>query len=364
MPQYPVSDEQGLLDGVNYLLSGPAGLGQNFEGSYSDGLLTPQAVNMTQAETYCTGNLGNLQTAQNLLITPSQVTRYLDYLLPTDRYYPALSTIPGDLAVNTITAINNSTIEITWTNTVLNNLTTAPFVNGQRVTITGSTPAAFNGVYTVIDYAEPGDTGAPAGLVRLQTTQPQAWPAYTAGAVASLNAEFTGTQEQNIPTPAQAFVTVTGQDQRVFLSAQCYFDFYTYVNFVATLPYQPLGYLRINRYRAVATTTLPDNFGGSLTWNPDRDRIYQGYIWQLSGTPVSRPFLLDWDAIGSEVKINQLALQIFNNVIDRPDPGYYWYVLEIALECSRDAAPDLGAILPMGLRTQGTLSFAAQVVKQ
>ena len=39
MAQFPVTtgDPQGVIDGVNYLLSGPSGLGQNFAGrSFSD----------------------------------------------------------------------------------------------------------------------------------------------------------------------------------------------------------------------------------------------------------------------------------------------------------------------------------------
>lgn len=364
MAQYPVSNEQGLIEGINYLLSGPAGLGQNFEGSYRDGLLTPQAVNMTQAETYCTGNFGNLQEFSGLQVTPEIVDRYLDYLTPTDRYYPALSTIPGDIQVVSITVINSSIIEVTYTVSTLVNMTLAPFVNGQLVTISGSTPSIYNRSYTVVDYAEPGEFAPPSNAVRLQSATPQSWTAYTSGAVMELNSGFTGTVTQNIPTSAQAFVTVNGTDQRVFLSAQCYFDFFTYVKFVATLAFQPVAYLRINRYTAVAQTTLPDNLGGSDTWSSQADRIYGGYIWRLDATPVSRPFLLDWDSFGSEVKINQLGLQIFNNVIDRPEPGFYWYALEIGIDADRDASPDDGAILPIGLRTQGTLSFAAQVVKE
>ncbi len=362
MPQFSVSDQQGLVDGVNYLLSGPSGLGQSFDGSYADGLLTPQAPNMTQAESYVTGNLGNTQTIASLLVDPKIVDRYKDYLLPTDFYYPGFSTLPAGLTITAITAINNNIIEITYTPTVLNNYTTTPFVNNQRVTLSGVTPSNFDGTYTVVEYAEPGEFAAPSFAVRLLADTAQTWPAYTTGGIATVNDNFTLAQTQMIPTSAQAFVTVSGRDQRVFLSSQCYFDFYTYVKFVDILGYQPLTYLNINRYRAIAKTTLPDNYQAS--YDPDEQRIYGGYVWQFDGSPVRRPFLLDWDSIGSEVKINQLGLQIFNNIIDTPEPDYYWYTLEIEIESSRDVAPSDGCILPIGLRTQGTLSFAAQVVKQ
>ena len=363
MPQYPISNPQGLIDSINYLLSGPAGLGQSFDGSYSEGLITPVAANMTQAESYMTGNLGNQQVINGELVTPGEVIRYLDYLLPTDFYYPGISTLPAGLAITNITDLSDTVIEITYTPTVLNNYTTTPFVNGQRVTISGVTPAGFDGTYTVINYAEPGDLGAPAGTVELLIDTPQTWPTYTSGGIAEVNT-FSLSSFQNIPTPAQAFVTVNGADQRVFLSAQCNFDFYSYVKFVDLLSYQPIGFININRYKPVEQTTLPDNFGGSLSYDQTAQRVYKGFRWQLDKTVVSRPFTLDWDALGTEVKVNQLGLQIFNNIIDIPTPGYYWYILEIGLECVRDAAPSDGAILPIGLRSQSTLSFAAQVVKQ
>lgn len=42
MAQYPVTDEQGLYESVNFLLAGPGGLGQNFAGfsSYTPGWVT------------------------------------------------------------------------------------------------------------------------------------------------------------------------------------------------------------------------------------------------------------------------------------------------------------------------------------
>ena len=362
MPQYPISNQQGLVDSINYLLSGPAGLGQSFDGSYTEGLITPQAANMTQAETWATGNLGNFQEINALPVTPKEVIRYKDYLTPTDFYYPGISTLPGGLAISNITSLSDSVIEITYTPTVFTNYTQSPFVNGQRVEISGVTPTDFNGTYVVINYQEPGEFAAPSTTVELLTDTPQTWPTYTSGGIAEVNT-FSLTQQQYIPTSAQAFVTVNGRDQRVFLSAQSTLDFYTYVKFVDIVAYQPIGTVNINRYRAVERTTLPDNFGTN-NYTANNERIYNGFRWQLDGVVVSRPFLLDWDSIGSEVKVNNLGLQIFNNIIDRPEPNYYWYILEIGLEVNRDAAPNDGAILPVGLRSGSTLSFAAQVVKQ
>lgn len=36
MPQFPISDQQGIVDGLNYVLSGPGSLGQNFQGYSSN----------------------------------------------------------------------------------------------------------------------------------------------------------------------------------------------------------------------------------------------------------------------------------------------------------------------------------------
>jgi hypothetical protein len=364
MPQFSVSTEQGIIDGINYLLSGPSGLGQSFDGSYTSGLLTPQAPNMTQAETYITGNLGSTQLIDDLLVNPQTVDRYLDYLLPTDLYYPGISTLPAGITITGITAITNTVIEITFTPTVLANYTQTPFVNNQRVSITGASPTVYNGVYTVIAYDEPAEFGAPSFAVKLLSDTAKTFTTYTSGAVARVNSAFTDTQTQMIPTGAQAFVTVTGRDQRVFLSSQSNFDFYTYVKFDNIAAYQPIAYININRYRPITRTTQPDNTRGALGYPAGAVRIYRGFVWELDATVVRKPFLLEWDAIGSEVKVNQLGLQIFNNIIDSPEPDYYWYTLEIEIEAQRDAAPNDGCILPVGLRTQDTLSFAAQVVKQ
>ena len=40
MSQYPIVNRDDLIDGVNYLLSGPSGLGQNFQGFP----VTPQPI--------------------------------------------------------------------------------------------------------------------------------------------------------------------------------------------------------------------------------------------------------------------------------------------------------------------------------
>ena len=368
MPQYPVSDQQGIVDGLNYLLSGPSGLGQSFDGSYQNGLLTPQAASMTQAESWVTGNLGNEIVINGIKADPATVNRYKDILAPTDFYYPGISTLPAGLTITAITAVTDTVIEITYTPTVLTNYTQTPFVNNQRVTISGVTPSVYNQTYTVVNYAEPEQFGAPSFSVELMADSANTWTAYTSGGIATVNAEFTNTQYQRIPTAAQAFVTVNGTDQRVFLSAQAEIDFYTYVKFVDIAPYQPIGYVTINRYRAINTTTLPDNYGGSLIYKGDygdsAQRIYQGKVWQFDREVVSKSFLIDWDVLGTEVKVNQLGLQIFNNVIDVPTTGYYWYVLEIAMYSNRDPAPNDGAELPIGIRFQNTLSFSAQVVKQ
>ena len=247
MPQYPVSDQQGIVDGLNYLLSGPSGLGQSFDGSYQNGLLTPQAASMTQAESWVTGNLGNEIVINGIKADPATVNRYKDILAPTDFYYPGISTLPAGLTITAITAVTDTVIEITYTPTVLTNYTQTPFVNNQRVTISGVTPSVYNQTYTVVNYAEPEQFGAPSFSVELMADSANTWTAYTSGGIATVNAEFTNTQYQRIPTAAQAFVTVNGTDQRVFLSAQAEIDFYTYVKFVDIAPYQPIGYVTINR---------------------------------------------------------------------------------------------------------------------
>jgi hypothetical protein len=142
----------------------------------------------------------------------------------------------------------------------------------------------------------------------------------------------------------------------VFVSSQSgALSVYTYTKFDAIASYTPKIKLQLNRYRAVTTTTLPDSANG---------QYYQGYEWVLDDTIVDLSKIIDWDAIGSEVKVNNYGDIIYNNVIDSPGIGLYLYAFQLAQDAERDASPDTGAILIVGAKTTGVRSFTAQVIKR
>jgi len=107
MAQFPVSDQQGIIDGVNYLLSGPGSLGQSFQGYSSS---------QTNA---ITGDIVDANTGLIVSGLP-YVTGYLQYYLTdcmvnvgvsggTDRVL-----LSGQVNIDfNYTALNDSTLQYT-----------------------------------------------------------------------------------------------------------------------------------------------------------------------------------------------------------------------------------------------------------
>jgi hypothetical protein len=176
MAQYPVSDDQGVVDGLNYLLSGPAGLGQNFNG-FSDSY-TGDA----------TGNFRPPYTAYNGNILPN------------------ISIYVAPIALSTSEMLDQRT----WKFTFATPLVQAPFVNGQPVTVSGVTDPYYNGTYSPI-----GVTECTTTYVTVRTQSDYAIVAASTGGTVALNS-----MNSLLSTDCNAKVTVTGAQDRVVLSAQ------------------------------------------------------------------------------------------------------------------------------------------------
>lgn len=358
MSQYPVDSNEGVLEAVNYLLSGPTGLGQNFEGVSAVGYDADTSADLffIPVQTWFTGlpYFGPI-SFRNSEDSPGTQDDPADPLDP-EVYYPIWNTLPGGLAITAITAVTPTGRDITVTVTLgtLNNESAAPWTNGQVVVLSGITPSTYDGTYTVVDF-DPSGATYPTTDVILRSDTSQTWAAYTSGGVLSIN-DFTNTIDQRFPTGNQAVVTVTGPTDRVFVSSQASaLSVYTYTKFDAIASYTPKVKLQINRYKAIEKTALPDSVDF---------QYYQGYEWQFDKSIVSLSKIIDWDAIGSEVKVNSYGDIIYNNVIDSPGIGLYLYAFQIAQEAERDASPDTGAILIVGAKTTGVRSFTAQVIKR
>jgi len=198
MSQFPIEsgDQQGIIDGLNYVLSGPGGLGQNFEGfsAFDVGYLT-----------------GNFR-------------RPYGSTSPESIYVP-------NVACSSAVAIDARTFQYNFTSAQ----PSPPFKPGNNIFGSGWTDGFYN-----------GSSGA-IGVVQCTTTfviirTSQSYP--TQGD--DLGGGFVGYDQNDTlcSTDSNARVTVTGATDRVFISAQIS-NIMTYVSSTGgDLTY----YVEVNRY--------------------------------------------------------------------------------------------------------------------
>ena len=232
MAKYPVeiTDSEGIIDGLNYVLSGPSGLGQNFAGfsSYSEAYLT-----------------GNYRTP---------------FTQPTFRN---LYVAPITLATSEF--VDSRTLKFTFASAQA----TAPFEPGNPINITGSSVSWYDGYYTTIGVLSCTTTEC---LVRLSSDNATE-PVGTGGTI-GLNI-----MDSDNSTDCNARVTVTGGTDRVFISGQLDQT----VSYEVTSGTQDLVVtVSVNRYTGFTNSdpVNPDylfNFDGTVA-----DKVYT--FTGLSGT--------------------------------------------------------------------------------
>lgn len=284
--KYPVevSDSEGIVDAVNYLLSGPSGLGQNFAGfsTFTPGWLT-----------------GNFRvpytdpTVANLYVAP--------------------------IAILTATWLDERTTRFTYAAQP-----SPPFALGNGVTVSGVTDPFYDGTYGTI-----GVVSCTTTEVIVRTVDSYAFNPPSSGGTIELT---TGTGD--LSTDANARVTVTGGQDRVFASGQL--D--QLVSYDVSVTAELQVAVRLNRYYGYL-----DN----LPINPD----YKfGFDKTVAEKIYTYPGLTGTGTLS-------LIETVFASVLDEPDPGYYWYIMEVAFEFISGT----GQVITdeLGLR-----SLSAQVVKQ
>jgi len=305
MAQFPIeiNDQAGLNEAVNYLLSGPAGLGQNFQGfsDYLPSYLRPAGKQGHQPYDLPV-TVGDPPTAQ-----PLNPSIYLD------------------IPINNITASPNPGQEIVLTFTVP--LATAPFEYGDYVDLAGvvaagGDPNFYNDAYIVFSCT--------TTTVTLFTAGTYTWPAYTSGG-------SVGRNYMNYPnsTDCNARVTVTGPTNQVFVSAQLDLS-YEYECF-NNISYDVV--VRISRGKGFPDTTPGSN-----------DYLFADFI------TISEKTFTKTVTVGSGTDTLEA---IFTTVLDGPnlDFGYYWYILEVEFVA-------LITDVTIGRATTGLRSLTAQVIKQ
>jgi len=370
MSQFPIDDTTGsLVEAVNYLLSGPTSIGQNFEGLSAVGINRSynQGLGTETTQTYLTGlpipgpsDLAPIPYAQQG--QPGSIDNAGSGTVLF--YYPIWNTLSSGLSITAITPVTATGRKITVTVNLVSGITGTsqlPFVLGQQVVLSGITPSSFNGTYTVLSFS----TTTPGRAVLIQDVE-ETWGAYVSGGVLKINDPYGSVANyyERFFTGLQAIVTVTGPTDRVFISSQMnQLKLFTYTN-VDTTSVDYTGVyvnLEINRYRAVQKTTLPDT--GASALYAFNGTAYAGYIWELDTTIVSVPTQVIANLAPTTVDVNNLGDVIYNNVIDNPGIGTYLYAFQISQDSARDPGyPDVRLIL--GGSTTGVRSFTAQAIKR
>ena len=265
--KYPVevSDSEGIVDAVNYLLSGPSGLGQNFDG-FSD-----------YKPAYLTG------------------TFRAPFSVPISTNPPPTLYV-APISISNITVPNNpgAIIDVTYTSAQ----TPVPFAPGDTVTISGVTPSFYNDTYNrgVLEVSSTG--------ILVQYPSELTWPAYVSGGDIEKNAS-----NIDVSTDCNGRVTVYGPTDEVFLSAQLNLDF----TYDCTVASEWDIIVKIQRYAGFPTETAGDNdylFDLDTNGNPIVSEQVTHYSQSTSGSSGNTEY-------------------IFTTVLDQPSFGYYWYILDI-----------------------------------
>lgn len=292
MAQFPVSDDQGILDGLNYVLSGPVSLGQNFTG-------------------FSSSDLYDLTAAYR---PPFAIKN------PTTSGLPVVKTYVAPIALSTSEMLGPRHIKITFATPQSD----PPFANGQGCVVSGVADSWYDGTYYI-----PGVVECTTTYLVLQLANEYALrPASTGGTVS-----FTIVDYGAVSTDCNGKVTVTSATDRVFVTAQ--------LNNKMLIDSAVLGnvdyIVQLNRYRG-----YPNN----NPTNPD-------YIFQFESTLASKTVNLD----NSAGTVNQFDIEtLFSSILDQPDSGYYWYIVELNYVAN-------GSPLQIDACQLSLRSFTAQVVK-
>ena len=320
MAQYPVESDEQLFQAVNYLLSGPGGLGQDFQGFSSS------------STGYLTGNFrlpfGQTTTA-NLYVAP--------------------------IGLSNAEQLDDRTIKYTFSSAQ----PSPPFSLGNGINVNGITPSTYNSS----NLSSAGFSIFQIGVVECTTTyvivrtvNPITAPlgTYVSGGTADYRTTENVVKSFYASTDCNARVTVTGATDRVVLSGQ--------IN--QTISYEVLSgpadlsvWVTLRRYRGFPNNNPVnpdfvfeiDNPGGTVA-----RKIYN--FTGLSGTGTLAPLeTIFTSIIDGPTPLNDVT----NSNYKGPWPAYYWYILEVLFEY-----PTGGQDIQVTVDELGLRSLSAQVVKQ
>jgi hypothetical protein len=308
MAQFPVSDQQGIQDGLNYVLAGPVSSGQNFVG-FSDWL--PASV---------TGNFRVPYTSPDTMLTPSSILYIPPMLLGTSEM------LSGD----------------TWKYTFAAPMSAPFFALGQSPFIIGCADS----FYDVTSTLSIGVIESTATYIILRTSSSYALQPPTTGGTISLDS-MNKEPGSYFSTDCNGKVTVTNTTDRVFINSQLTNSLY--IDPVGVPPNGKITYtVVLNRYKA-ENNTDPTNPGYLFPF----DKLITQKTYTLDTTTIT-PITGDGTYIFKEIET------IFLNIMDNPPPGYYWYITEIRFDNDLLSANPAVQVSSAQLTER---SFTAQVLK-
>lgn len=273
MAKFPVEsdDNVGVIEALNYLLSGPSGLGQYFAGfsAYVN-------VNADPPKTpaYLTGNYR---------VPFSQQTVAKIYVAP--------------VACSSAVQLDDRTFQYNFTYTQ----PSPPFAIGNQLTGSGWTNGFYNGEQGVIGTVKCTTTYV---IFRTNGSYPGTGDDLTGGFV---EMDLGGTR---ISTDCEARVTVTGGTDRVFISGQ-----------LDQIPY----YTVPSGTHDLTVTVQINRYVGAI----NNDPINPDYTFELDETVASKTYTIS-SLTGTGT--TSLIETVFASVLDQPKPGLYRYILEVQFD--------------------------------
>jgi hypothetical protein len=385
MSKFPVTsnDDQGIIGALNYLLSGPSGLGQNFEGfsNYNLGQITGNSrtpytqlsfayfgYGLTGENTIVVNNNKGLivgMTVRGVGIAsypanPSTTTITSIGPLTTDGSIITLSanntgdvnslviftqitkpyTFTQQLSIATAEMLDSRTYKYTFTTpyTTSDPQRVVPFTLGQPILVYGVADSSYNQTFSPIGVVECTTTYVIARSAKENTVVANSTGGYAFFSITTNTSSTYSAKFNFIHTDCNGLATVNNGTDRVFIAAQLNNNIGVTSVTSGTLSVATF----INRY-IVTTSTDPLNPGLVYTF----DETLTG---DLTNYPVSAGFTTI-PAVGAEIE------KIFVTIIDTPPIGYYWYVVDLAY--NGDTPTMQVVVNDLGLR-----SLSTQVVKE
>ena len=278
MAQFPIEidDSQGINEAINYLLSGPAGLGQNFEGFSA---YLPAYIRPSSRQPWSLPFTTTLNPSVFLSIPINNIT------VPTN---------PGRQIVLTFTTPE----------------ATAPFEYGDRLQVAGVVAAGvdpdfFNDSYTVFSCTTTD--------VTLFTSGTFTWPAYVSGGTVGRD-YLDGTP---MDTECNARVTVSGPTDQVFVSAQL--DLSWEYDCVNDTDYAVV--VAITRLRGFPTDTPGDN----------------DYLFADTVLVSEKSFAQSVTTGTGTQSLEAVFTTVLDG--PNLNFGYYWYILTVEFVMPQDTPP-------------------------